>query len=208
LSHLWQRFLLATALIFGLLLGIAATVFGYSNTQSVDVRWSIFHIDTIPLWAVVLVPLAVALIAGTLYHWFNSLHHFTEHMRHRHRVRELETEVATLREHLDHVLEMPDQSSSRLPAKHITTEPVAPEPAATPALPELATSNGDSPEPHPHRRSSPRKRVTLTTASEPENAVTTDKAAIEPDSGVAGETGATTTTDEPVAAGAEPAEEA
>src|SRR5207245_10091524 len=31
LSHLWQRFLLASALIFGLLLGFATTVFGYST---------------------------------------------------------------------------------------------------------------------------------------------------------------------------------
>ncbi|MGH7763992.1 MAG: lipopolysaccharide assembly protein LapA domain-containing protein [Candidatus Dormibacteraceae bacterium] len=171
LSHLWQRFLLASALIFGLLVGVASTVFGYSNTQSVDVRWSIFHIDTIPLWAVVLVPLAVALIAGTLYHWFNSLHHFTEHMRHRRRVHELEAEVATLREHLDHVLEMPDQSSSRLPAKHITAEPAEPVVVA-PALPEPAAANGES---TTHRRSPRHRRVTLTTASEPQLAVTTDQ---------------------------------
>lgn len=201
LSHLWQRFLLATALVFGLLLGIAATVFGYSNTQSVDVRWSVLHIDSIPLWAVVLVPLAVALIAGTLYHWFNSLHHFTEHMRHRHRVRELETEVATLRGHLDHVLDMPDHSSSRLPDKHVTVEPVAPEPALTPALLEPAASNGDSMESRPHRRSSPRRRVTLTTDSEPENATTTEKAVEMPEST------STTMAAEPAATTITPAEE-
>ena len=37
MSHLWQRFLLASALLFGLVLGVAATVFGYSNTSHVAV---------------------------------------------------------------------------------------------------------------------------------------------------------------------------
>ncbi len=171
MSHLWQRFLLASALVFGLFIGVVATVFGYSNNSAVDVRWSVFHLDGVPLWTVTIVPLAVVLVAGTIYHWFNSLHHFTEHMRHRRRVHELEAEVATLREHLDHVLEMPDQSTSRLPAKHITAEPAAPEPVPAAALPEAGASNGDS---RAQRRSGPRKRVTLTTASEPETAVTTE----------------------------------
>src|SRR5579859_6336954 len=173
MSHLWQRFLLASALVFGLLLGVAATVFGYSNNSAVDVRWAIFHIDGVPLWTVTIFPLAVVLVAGTIYHWFNSLHHFTEHMRHRRRVHELEAEVATLREHLDHVLEMPDQSTSRLPAKHITAEvaPAEPVATATPALPEASASNGNA---KPHRRTGSRKRVTITTASEPEAAVTTE----------------------------------
>ena len=181
MSHLWQRFLMASALVFGLLLGVAATVFGYSNNSAVDIRWAIFQIDGVPLWTVTIVPLAVVLVAGTIYHWFNSLHHFSEHMRHRRRVHELEAEVATLREHLDHVLEMPDQSTSRLPAKHITAEPAADEPALAPqaALPEPAISNGDS----RTRRTGARKRVTLTTASEPEPAVTTEPAATEDSKG-------------------------
>ena len=177
MSHLWQRFLLASALVFGLLLGVAATVFGYSNNSAVDVRWSVFHIDGVPLWTVTIVPLAVVLVAGTIYHWLNSLHHFSEHMRHRRRVHELEAEVATLREHLDHVLEMPDQSSSRLPAKHVTAEVAPAEPQTTPmaALPEPAGSNGDSNgDSKTHRRANARKRVTLSTASEPETAVTTE----------------------------------
>jgi hypothetical protein len=145
LSHLWQRFLLASALIFGLLLGVAVTVFGYSNTAAVNVGWSIFHINGIPLWTVAVVPLAVFLVAGTLYHWFNSLHHFTEHMRHRRRVHELEAEVTTLRAHLDQLLEMPDQSGVRLPAKTVTADirPVEAEPEPAPALAEAAALNGD-----------------------------------------------------------------
>lgn len=204
MSHLWQRFLMASALVFGLLLGVAATVFGYSNNSAVDIRWAIFHVDRVPLWTVTIVPLAVVLVAGTIYHWFNSLHHFTEHMRHRRRVHELEVELATLREHLDHVLEMPDQSSSQLPAKHITAEVTTaePAPALQAALPEPAASNGDS---RAHRRTAVRKRVTLTTASEPEAAVTTEPAAEAPptpepqhEATVTGE-GAPTAAAEPVA---------
>jgi len=82
-------------------------VFGYSNLVTVDVHWSVFHLNGVPLWTVALVPIALLLVAGTLYHWMDGLHHFTEHMRHRHRVHELEAEVARLRAHLDQVLEMP-----------------------------------------------------------------------------------------------------
>jgi uncharacterized integral membrane protein len=165
LSHLWQRFVLATALIFGLLLGVAATVFGYSNTASVNVSWSVFHLKGIPLWTVALVPLVAVLAAGTLYHWWNGLHHFTEHMRHRRRVRELEAEVTTLRAHLDQLLEMPDGSNSKPAARPVIADSVAvqaaPGPAA-PALPEPSVANGgDKPK-------KARKRVALTSDAAPE----------------------------------------
>ncbi|TMG65292.1 MAG: hypothetical protein E6H82_11740 [Chloroflexi bacterium] len=138
LSHLWQRFVLASALIFGLLLGVAATVFGYSNTGQVAVGWSVFRLDGVPL------------------------HHFTEHMRHRKRVHELEAEVTSLRAHLDKLLEMPDQSLSRFPAKQLSIETIS-EPA--PDLPEPVASNGDA---SPAKKA--RKRVSLTTISDPEPA--------------------------------------
>jgi hypothetical protein len=128
-------------------------VFGYSNLLTVDVHWSVFHVDRVPLWTVAVVPLVVVLVAGTLYHWVDGLHHFTEHMRHRRRVHELEAEVASLRAHLDQVLEMPDQAS--LPGKRRAApslpsadegieEPLRPEstsaakPDEAPATPELA----------------------------------------------------------------------
>jgi uncharacterized integral membrane protein len=137
LTHLWQRFLLASALVVGLLIGIAVTVFGYGNRTAVSVHWSVFHVDGVPLWVVAVVPVAILLIAGTLYHWMDGLHHFTEHMRHRHRVHELEAEVTSLRAHLDHVLDMPSDSAARLPRKSIAIEP-APEhlPAEPARLPE------------------------------------------------------------------------
>jgi hypothetical protein len=126
LNHLWQRFLLASSLVVGLAIGAAATVFGYSNLGSVNVHWSVFHIDGVPLWAVAVVPLALFVVAGTLYHWLDGLHHFTEHMRHRRRVHELEAEVASLRAHLDQILEMPDHSTSSLPAKRARTASLPP----------------------------------------------------------------------------------
>jgi hypothetical protein len=176
LSHLWQRFLLASALIVGLAIGAAATVFGYSNLATVDVHWSIVHIDGVPLWTVAVVPLALVLVAGTLYHWMDGLHHFTEHMRHRRRVHELEAEITSLRAHLDHVLEMPDHSTSRLPSKPVTAEvlPADKEPAGraqgavdeTPALPEPAATIVDAPAngTKPVQRAQRSKRVRLAAA--------------------------------------------
>jgi hypothetical protein len=134
--------MLASALVVGLAIGAAATIFGYSNLAAVDVHWSVVHLDGIPLWTVAVVPLAIVLLAGTLYHWMDGLHHFSEHMRHRRRVHELEAEVTSLRAHLDHVLEMPDHSTSRLPSRPIPAEPLPPvHETETPALPEPAAAD-------------------------------------------------------------------
>lgn len=135
---MWQRLLLASSLLFGLLVGVAATVFAYSNRATVDVGWSVFHLDGIPLWTVAVVPVAVVLVAGTVYHWYRSLYHFTEHMRHRHRVHELEAELVRVRTQLDQLLDLP---------------------AISTAVPESLASNGDT-----EQRTSPRKRVSLTPA--------------------------------------------
>ncbi len=171
LSHLWQRFLVAIALLFGLALGVGATVFGYSNTAPVEIGWSVLHLRGIPLWTVALVPLALVLVAGTLYHWLNSLHHFSEHMRHRRRVHELEAEVKSLRKHLDELLQMPDHSTTAAIA--VEADPVV----ASPALPEPVASNGDD---KAARKS--RKRVSLTTESEPEPVAVTTNGSTETES--------------------------
>jgi hypothetical protein len=177
LNHLWQRFLLASSLLIGLAIGVIATVFGYSNLASVDVHWSVFHINGVPLWTVAVVPIALVLITGTLYHWMDGLHHFTEHMRHRHRVHELEAEVAALRAHLDQVLEMPDHSS--LPALRQSADealepaPVADAPAEVASQPE--------PVPAPRRSGGDRtKRVKLGVAAEPAAAQANGNEAAEP----------------------------
>jgi hypothetical protein len=180
LNHLWQRFLITSALLVGLAIGAAATVFGYSNLTSVDVHWSVFHVNGVPLWTVVVVPLAITLAAGTLYHWADGLHHFTEHMRHRHRVHELEAELSALRAHLDQVLEMPDHVSTPKPAAKaplpVLDEREMPEPAAVATKPQLPAAEifpepvAPPHEPLPPARKSGgerRKRVRVTVASEP-----------------------------------------
>jgi hypothetical protein len=170
LNHLWQRFLLASSLIVGLFIGVGTTVFGYSNLATVDVHWSVFHINGVPLWAVAVVPLALFLIAGTLYHWMDGLHHFTEHMRHRRRVHELEAEVASLRSHLDELLEMPDHSTSKLPDRIATTALPAAGNGATDVASADAPST-DEVEPVPvvsikKSRSAQRKRLAMEVAGE------------------------------------------
>ncbi|HKC19774.1 MAG TPA: LapA family protein [Candidatus Dormibacteraeota bacterium] len=140
MSNLWQRLLRATALVFGLAVGVGVTVFAYSNTASVNVGWANLHFDRVPLWTVAVVPLAIALAVGALYHWANNLHHFTEHMRHRRRVKELETELASLKSHLDTALAMPDHAKVEDKAKLIPDE-LAAEAPQEPA--PILAANGD-----------------------------------------------------------------
>jgi len=146
---MWQRLLLASSLLFGLLVGVAATVFAYSNRGTVDVGWSIWHIDGVPLWTVAVVPVALVLVAGTFYHWYRSLYHLPKPMRHRGRVHELEAELAKVRVHLDQLLEMPDHAAPSLPVKHVE------------ALPEPAASDGAA---ETERKTPALKRVALTPA--------------------------------------------
>jgi hypothetical protein len=169
LNHLWQRFLLTSSLLIGLAIGVAATVFGYSNLASVDVHWSVFHINGVPLWTVTVVPLALALIAGTLYHWMDGLHHFTEHMRHRRRVHELEAEVASLRAHLDQVLEMPDHSGKAVKAPARVSLPEAEEMAPELAPLEEPAEVAALPEPQAQGKGGGdrKKRAKLIAAPEP-----------------------------------------
>ena len=161
LNHLWQRFLLAIALLFGLVLGVGATVFGYSNTAPVALGFSVFRIDGVPLWTVALVPLALVLVTGTVFHWLNGLHHFTEHMRHRRRVHELEAEVASLRAHLDQLLEMPDHTGTKLPAGPSGPSGHLPINGEDQALETAVASNGDE-----KSAKKPRKRISLSPSFE------------------------------------------
>jgi len=162
LNHLWQRFLLTSSLLVGLAVGVGATVFGYSNLNAVDIHWSVFHIANVPLWAVAIVPVTLTLIAGTLYHWVDGLHHFTEHMRHRHRVKELEAQIAEMKTHLDQMLEMPDHGA--LPQKR--KEDAIDLPAADEAMDGLDAVEPPAPiaveEAKPNGKAKSRKRTPLT----------------------------------------------
>ena len=159
LSHLWQRLLRATALVFGLVVGVAVTVFAYSNTATVNVGWATLHFNSVPLWTVAVVPLVVVLAVGALYHWVNNLHHFTEHMKHRRRVKELEAELASLRSHLDTALEMPDHDAvgTATPAPESEPKPVEPVQAV-----EASAPNGEA---KPAKKD--RKRPTVLSDTEP-----------------------------------------
>ena len=159
LSHLWQRFLLASSLLVGLAIGVATTVFGYSNLGTVDVHWSVLRLTGVPLWTVAVIPVALILIAGTVYHWIDGLHHFTEHMRHRHRVHELESEVTRLKAHLDQVLEMP-RGEMAPPAIEANKAEVAVI-AALPAAPEPESE--EAAKPTSKRGSAKRPKITLDT---------------------------------------------
>ena len=159
LGHLWQRLLRATALVFGLAVGVAVTVFAYSNTATVNVGWATLHFNSVPLWTVAVVPVVIVLAVGALYHWVNNLHHFTEHMKHRGRVKELEAELASLRSHLDTALEMPDHDA-------LGTGGPAPEPDLKLVEPasatEAAAPNGEG---KPAKKD--RKRPTVLSDTEP-----------------------------------------
>lgn len=139
LTHLWQRFLLAMAMLAGLAIGVGATVFGYSNLNTIDLHWSVVNLPNVPVWAAVLVPVILLLIAGTVFHWLDGLHHFNQHMHHRRRVHELEAEVARLKAHLDQVLEMPKGEATKAAAPAAPAPDLAaidaemPTPAETPA---------------------------------------------------------------------------
>ena len=150
-------------------IGVAGSIFGYSNKTAVNVHWWVFHIDQVPLWSVAVVPLVIVLIAGTVYHWMDGLHHFSEHMRHRHRVHELEVEVASLRAHLDQVLDMPDHATGKLPRKSVQeTRNVEPLPPAELEPAVVAAAPAALPEAPPAHRRLPRpKRATLAVTAEP-----------------------------------------
>jgi hypothetical protein len=174
MSHLWQRFLLASSLVVGLAIGVAATVFGYSNTASVNIQWSVFHFSGVPLWAVAVVPVTLILVAGTVYHWLDGLHHFSEHMRHRHRVRDLEAEVARLRAHLDKVLEMPRGERTAMPAPSLDTTPSLPPAEITSEADHAMSGVDDIPAPDEPKPEAPKaetgrkKRSRIIMEPEPE----------------------------------------
>ena len=144
LTHFWQRFVFATALVFGLLVGVAATIFAYSNTAPVTVGFAVLHAGGVPLWAVVLAPLILVLAAALLFHWWNNLRHLREQMRHQHRVHELETELATLKAHLDQLLEMPGREEAKAAAKPAVVEPLQVEKKPDP--PSAASSSSLPPD--------------------------------------------------------------
>ena len=122
MSSVWHRFMRGAAFLAGVGLGVGAAVFGYSNSTQVAVHWWRFSFDNVSIGWVALVPLLAGVAAGYVYHLPARMHHFSEHMRHRHLVHELEKENKELQKSLDRLLEMPDDS---LAPKALKAAPVA-----------------------------------------------------------------------------------
>ena len=122
MSSLMHRFLRVAAFAVGLAVGVGGTVFGYSNTAHLTLRWWVFQWHDIPLGGALVLALVIGIISGYVYHLPARMHHFNEHMRHRHLVHELEKENQDLRKTMDHLLEMPETSLAALPAKHLSAK--------------------------------------------------------------------------------------
>ena len=112
-----HRFLRLSAFAAGLLVGAASVVFAYSNEGRVTVGWWRLHHAGIPLWTVALAPLVVGVGAGYLYHLPARLHHFHEHMRHRHLVHLQEKEIRELKHTLDRLVGAPDERDAQAPSQ-------------------------------------------------------------------------------------------
>lgn len=110
MSSVMHRFLRGAAFLGGIVLGVGASVFAYSNTSVVPIHWWSFSATDVSVGLVALIPLVAGVIAGYVYHLPARMHHFSEHMRHRQRVHELEKENKELRRSLDRLLELPDDS--------------------------------------------------------------------------------------------------
>jgi hypothetical protein len=122
----WQRIRHAINLLGGIAVGLAVAFFIVGNVNPINVHWRIptasgslldWSFSGISLWFVAIVPLLVGLAAGYLYQTPARMHHFREHMRHRHRVHELEHELKELRTSLDRLLMMPEDGRPAIPAQ-------------------------------------------------------------------------------------------
>lgn len=121
----WQRIRHAINLLGGIAIGLGVAFFIVGNVNPIDVHWRIptahgslldWSFKGISIWFVGIVPLLVGLAAGYLYQTPARMHHFREHMRHRHRVHELEHELKEVRTSLDKLLMMPEDGRAALPA--------------------------------------------------------------------------------------------
>jgi hypothetical protein len=122
----WHRLLRALAFAGGLVLGLGAAVFIFSNLSPIDVHWRIpsaggyvvnLNLNGVSLWLLAIVPLLVGAVAGYFYQTPARMHHVRDALRHRHRVHELEHELKELRTSLDRLLMMPEDGRPAIPAQ-------------------------------------------------------------------------------------------
>ena len=130
----WHRLLRALAFLGGLVLGLGAAVFIFSNLAPIDIHWRIpsaggyvvnWSLAGVSLWLLAIIPLLVGAVVGYFYQTPARMHHVREAMRHRHRVHELEHELKEVRTSLDQLLLMPEDGRPAMPARLIS--PAEPE---------------------------------------------------------------------------------
>lgn len=132
----WHRLLRALAFLAGIAVGLGGAIFIFSNVAPVDVHWRIpsaggyvlnWTLNGVSIWLIATLPLVIGVAAGYLYHLPARMHHFSEHMRHRSRVHELEHELKELKSSLDTVLMMPEDGTTPVEAT-LLPEPAREEP--------------------------------------------------------------------------------
>jgi len=111
-----HRFLRLSAFLAGLLVGGLSVLFAFDNQGRTALAVGGWTFAAIPLWAVAIVPLVVGIAAGYLYHAPARMHHFTEHMKHRSLVHELQKDKEELSRSLDRLLAMPNDDTPALAA--------------------------------------------------------------------------------------------
>jgi len=135
----WHRLLRALAFLAGIAVGLGGAIFIFSNVTPVEVHWRIpsaggyvlnWTLNGVSVWLIATLPLVIGVAAGYLYHLPARMHHFSEHMRHRGRVHELEHELRELKSSLDKVLMMPEDGTTPIEAN------LLPEPARAAVEPE------------------------------------------------------------------------
>jgi len=127
----WHRLLRALAFLGGLVLGLGAAVFIFSNLGPIDVHWRIpsaggdivnWSLGGVSLWLIAIIPLLLGAVAGYFYQTPARMHHVREAMRHRHRVHELEHELREVRTSLDQLLLMPEDGRPAMPVALISPD--------------------------------------------------------------------------------------
>lgn len=164
----WHRLMRALVGVVFFVLGLGAAVFIFSNVNPVAIHWRVPASDgplvdwTLPgvsLWLLAAVPLLIGGVLGYVYQTPARMHHFREHMRHLHRVHELEKELKELRGSLDKVLMMPEDGSLAVPAALLPPIEHRPEPkvAEVSVLDEPAAADllSDFPDSEPEQHSVP-----------------------------------------------------
>jgi hypothetical protein len=158
LAMRWHRLLRALAFLAGIAVGLGGAIFIFSNVTPVEVHWRVpsaggyvlnWTLNGVSVWLIALAPLVIGVAAGYLYHLPARMHHFSEHMRHRSRVHELEHELKELKSSLDTVLMMPEDGTTPVEATLLPArkpEPESePEPEALPEEPAAAELLAASP---------------------------------------------------------------